>query len=129
MDPLIVTQAINVLYAVSTLAVLALAAGVMLPASVVAVIGQIAYLGECLDALYRQGLAEHRNDRFGLPICKVESYRHMLLKDLHLAASARELAGWLSAEDPTTWESLSAAEAALTPLPLSFRNYVPLREI
>jgi RecA/RadA recombinase len=97
-----------------TLAVLALAAGVMLPADVVAVIGQIAYLGESLNALYRRGLAEQRNDRFGLPICKAESYRHLLLEDLHLAASARELAGWLSAGDPTTAESLSAAEAALT---------------
>ena len=57
---------------------------------------------------------EQRHDRFGLPVCKTRSYRQMLLADIHLAASARELAGWLMAADPSAVESQAAAEAALS---------------
>jgi hypothetical protein len=96
------------------LAVLALAAGALLPADVVATIGQVTYLGQWLESLHRRGLAEQRKDRFGLPACKAKSYRQMLLNDLSLAASARELAGWLAAANPTSGESTSAAEAALS---------------
>ena len=95
------------------LAVLALAAGALLPAEVVDVVGQIAELGDCLTSLHRRGLAEHDRDRFGLPVCKATSYREMLLEDLHLGSSARELCHWLSTRNPTASESLSAAEAAL----------------
>jgi hypothetical protein len=98
------------------LAVLALVAGALLPAAVVATIGQLAYLGQCLESLHRRGLAEQRDDRFGLPVCKAGSYRRMLLKDLDLAASARELGGFLAAADHTTAECHSAAEAALVVL-------------
>ena len=52
------------------LAVLAFAAGALLPPELVDVIGQAAQLGECLSALRRKGLAEQRRDRFGLPVCK-----------------------------------------------------------
>ena len=95
------------------LAVLALAAGVLLPAAVVESIGQLACLGEWLESLHRRGLAEQRGDRFGLPVCEAESYRQLLLKDLHLAASVRSLSSWLAVADPTSAESQSAAEAAL----------------
>jgi hypothetical protein len=61
----------------------------------------------------RPGTAPHQPGTLGLPTCKAGSYRQMLLNDLHLAASARELAGWLAAADPTSRESASAAEAAL----------------
>ena len=96
------------------LAVLALAAGTLLPATVVEAIGQIAYMAEWLESLRRRGLAEQCDDRFGLPVCKAESYRQMLFKDLELAASARALSSWLTAADPTAAESQSAAEAALS---------------
>jgi Putative Ig domain len=95
------------------LAVLALAAGALLPVTVVETIGQLAYLGEWLESLHRRGLAERRDDRFGLPVCKAESYRQLLLRDLDLAASARDLSRWLTVASPTAPESLSAAEAAL----------------
>ena len=95
------------------LAVLALAAGTLLPAAVVETIGQLAYLGEWLESLHRRGMAEQREDRFGLPVCKAENYRQLLLKDLHLTASARALSSWLAVADPTTADSQSAAEAAL----------------
>ena len=96
------------------LAALALAAGTLLPAAVVDAIGQIAYLAQWLESLHRRGLAEQCDDRFGLPACKAESYRQILLKDLDLAAAARGLSNWLTAADPTAAESQSAAEAALS---------------
>jgi PASTA domain len=95
------------------LAVLALTAGALLPAGIVDVIGQLAGLSASLTALRRRGLAEQRHDRFGLPVCKAASYRDMLLDDLHLGSSARELCGWLATRDPADGQSLSAAEAAL----------------
>lgn len=95
------------------LAVLALAAGALLPKELVGVMGDIAQIGECLGLLHRRGLADQQDDRFGLPVCKVESYRQMLLKDLHLAAALRELGSWLATQDPTSEESRSAVGAAL----------------
>ena len=92
---------------------LALAAGTLLPAAVVDVIGQVAYLAQWLESLHRRGLAEQDQDRFGLPVCKAESYRQILLNDLDLAAAARGLSSWLTAADHTGAESQSAAEAAL----------------
>ena len=96
------------------LAVLALAAGTLLPADVVDAIGQVSYLAQWLQSLYGRGLAEDREDRFGLPACKAQGYRQMLLKDLDLAVAARGLSNWLIAADPTAADSQSAAEAALT---------------
>jgi hypothetical protein len=95
------------------LAVLAFAAGALLPPEVVDVIGQAAQLGECLASLHRRGLAEQRRDRFGLPICKAESYRKMLVGDLQLGASVVGLSNWLAAGSRTASESQSAAGAAL----------------
>ncbi len=96
------------------LAVLALAAGALLPADVVGAMGDIAMIGESLGLLHRRGLAEQHADRFGLPVCKVGGYRQLLLKDLDLAAALRELAGWLANRDPASADSLSAAGAALS---------------
>ncbi len=95
------------------LAVLAFAAGALLPGEVVDVVGQVAQLGECLQLLHRRGLAEQRHDRFGLPICKAESYRAMLLGDLQLGSSVAGLCNWLATRDPAASESLSGANAAL----------------
>jgi hypothetical protein len=96
------------------LAALALAAGTMLPADVVDAIGQVSYLAQWLQSLHGRGLAEQREDRFGLPACKAQGYRQLLLKDLDLAVAARGLSNWLTAADPTAADSQSAAEAALT---------------
>jgi hypothetical protein len=95
------------------LAVLALAAGALLPADLVGAMGDIAEIGQSLGLLRRRGLAEQHADRFGLPVCKVSGYQQMLLKDLQLAAALREFVGWLAKRDPTTADSLSAAGAAL----------------
>jgi hypothetical protein len=96
------------------LAVLALTAGALLPAAVIEVTGQIAYIAQQLESLHRRGLAEQSDDRFGLPVCKAQSYRQMLFNDMQLAASARGLSSWLALADPTATESQSAAEAALS---------------
>jgi hypothetical protein len=86
----------------------------LLPADVVDAVGQVSYLAQWLQSLYGRGLAEDREDLFGLPACKAQSYRRMLLKDLDLAVAARGLSNWLIAADPTAADSQSAAEAALT---------------
>ena len=86
----------------------------MLPADVVDAIGQVSYLAQWLQSLHGRGLAEQCEDRFGLPACKAQGYRQMLLKDLDLAVAARGLSNWLTAADPTAADSQSAAEAALT---------------
>ena len=96
------------------LAALALAAGTLLPADVVDAMGQVSYLAQWLQSLHGRGLAEQCEDRFGLPACKAQGYRQLLLKDLDLAIAARGLSNWLTAADPTAADSQSAAEAALT---------------
>src|SRR5262249_31992532 len=56
------------------LAVLALAAGALMPAQLVGAMSDVAKIGEALHLLHRRGLAERRGDRFGLPACKVDRY-------------------------------------------------------
>jgi hypothetical protein len=101
------------------LTVLALVAGALMTPNVVAIAGGVADLGESLDSLHRGGLAEHRDDRFGLPACKTEGYRELLLNDLGLAASAHSLSIFLAAAgDPSVIDSQSAADAALAMIEL-----------
>jgi hypothetical protein len=95
------------------LAVLALAGGALLPKDLVAAMGDIAQVSQILGFLGRRGLAEQRGDRFGLPVCKIEGYRQLLLKDLNLAAALREFVGWLATRDPTGADSVSAVGAAV----------------
>ena len=96
------------------LAVLALAAGTLLPTTVVEAVGQVAYMAEWLESLRRRGLAEQCDDRFGLPVCKAKATVRCCSRIWSLAASARALSSWLTAADPTAAESQSAAEAALS---------------
>ena len=101
------------------LTVLALVAGALMTPNVAAIVGGVADLGESLDSLHRGGLAEQRDDRFGLPACKTAGYRELLLKDLGLAASAHPLCLFLAgARDPSAIDSQSAADAALAMIEL-----------
>jgi beta-lactam-binding protein with PASTA domain len=95
------------------LAVLAFAAGALVPGELVDVIGQAAQLADCLAALRRKGLAEQRHDRFGLPACKAESYRAQLLGDFQAGAAAGALVHYLGIRHPSAGESQSAADAVL----------------
>jgi hypothetical protein len=96
------------------LAVLALAAGALLPAQLVGAMGDVAKISDALRLLHRHGLAEQRGDRFGLPICKRDGYRKLVLDDLDLGAAVRQLINWFAARDPTAQDSVSAADAALS---------------
>jgi hypothetical protein len=95
------------------LGILALAGGALLPSGLVAVMGGIAEIGECLSLLHRRGLAEHQHDQYGLPVCKAERYREMLFKDVHHAAALRELTSWLTTANPAAPDSIRAASAAV----------------
>jgi hypothetical protein len=95
------------------LAILALAAGALLPSGLVAVMGGIAEIGECLSMLHRRGLAEQQHDQYGLPVCKAERYTKMLSKDLDHASALRELTSWLTAANPAAPDSIGAASAAV----------------
>jgi hypothetical protein len=95
------------------LAILALAAGALLPSSLVAVMGGITEIGECLRLLHRRGLAEQQHDRYGLPVCKAERYAEMLVNDFDHASALRELTSWLTAANPAAPDSIGAASAAV----------------
>jgi hypothetical protein len=95
------------------LAILTLAAGALLPSGLVAAMGGIAEIGECLSLLHRRGLAEQQHDQYGLPVCKAERYKEMLFKDFHHASALRELTSWLTAANPAAPDSIRAASAAV----------------
>ncbi|MFH8492444.1 hypothetical protein [Streptomyces longisporoflavus] len=96
------------------LAVLALAGGALLPGALLAQMADIAYVSETLESLSARGLAERGEDRFGLPICKVEPYRRILYRSIELASTLRSLGAWLASCDPNGEEARGAAEAALS---------------
>jgi PKD repeat protein len=96
------------------LAVLALAAGALLPPDLVSAMASVADIREAISDLNAHGLAERHEDRFGLPICKVDTYRPQLLTYVDAGSAARELIRWLTSRDPADQVSLSVAEAALS---------------
>ena len=96
------------------LAVLAIAGGALLPAELIAAMGDAAMIGERLGLLRRRGLVEQHEDRFGLPICHVGGYRQMLLRYVQLASALRALGDWLEARDPGSEEARSATGGALS---------------
>jgi len=95
------------------LAVLALAAGAVLPGDLVEVISGIGEIAEQLGQLRRRGLVEQERDRFGLPRCMGEGYRKLLLANLQLGGSVQPLVGWLGQRDPTGSDALAGAGAAV----------------
>lgn len=96
------------------LAVLALAAGALLPGDLVTGMSDVDGAIEALRKLRRRGLAEQRNDRFGLPVCQADSYRPALFEYLNLSSSVRELGRWLVTRELGSEESENAAAAALS---------------
>jgi hypothetical protein len=96
------------------LALLAFATGALLPASLVEVAANAIGTWDTLASLYRRGLVDQRDDRFGLPICHTDAYRAMLAGHLGLGEAARGMATWFLDRDPTGQEALSAADAAVT---------------
>jgi HYR domain len=98
------------------LAVLALAGGALLPRELIAAIGDIATLTDSLGLLRRRGLIEQHQDRFGLPVCHVSTYRELLLKHLQLAGGLGTLSDWLTAQEPTSEQARSAIGGAVNAL-------------
>jgi hypothetical protein len=96
------------------LATLLVVAGSLLPRDLVGTIANIAQIGEALADLHRRGLVEQEEDRFGLPICKVDSYRGQLIGYFDVASATREIIVWLRSRDPADHVSPSVAEAALS---------------
>ncbi len=107
------------------LAVLALLGGALLPARLVAAMAGVEhtehapYTDREFESLLDRGLAERRDDRFGLPSCRVEPYWRLLHDHLDLGRCVRVLAGWIAARDPAGEATRDAAEAALIPLALA----------
>ncbi|MFD9005937.1 hypothetical protein ACFV0T_34160 [Streptomyces sp. NPDC059582] len=101
------------------LAVLTLVGGALLPGDLLAQMADIAFVAETLDPLFARGLAEQREDRFGLPVCKAEPYRRILYRSIGLASAVRSLAAWLAARDPGGEEARGAVDAAVSLLGLA----------
>ncbi|MDT0469220.1 choice-of-anchor D domain-containing protein [Streptomyces gibsoniae] len=96
------------------LAVLALLGGALLPAPLVAAMAEVQFVAEEFEKLFARGLAERREDRFGLQVCKSESYRQILYLHLDLGSAMRTIASWITAADPSSDAARDAAKAALT---------------
>jgi hypothetical protein len=96
------------------LALLAFAAGALLPTDLVGAVTDIADTWEVLTSLRRRGLAEQQQDRFGLPVCHADDYRSLLLRHLALGDAARVIAEWIARQGPGSRDARAAASAALT---------------
>lgn len=101
------------------LAALTLLGGALLPARLVAAMAGVAYSAQEFESLLDRGLAERREDRFGVPERRSEPYRQMLDGFVDLGASLRALTDWLTARDPGGEGTRDAAEAGLTLLGLA----------
>jgi hypothetical protein len=95
------------------LAVLALAGGALLPRELIAAVGDVATIGASLGRLRQRGLIEQEPDRFGLPICHVNTYRELLLQHLQVGGALGTMSDWLLAKDPTSDQARSAIGGAV----------------
>jgi Transmembrane protein 131-like N-terminal/Divergent InlB B-repeat domain len=95
------------------LAVLAMAAGARLTPILVETMAAVHDVHDALRDLHRRGLAEVEDDRFGLPVCKRDSYRQNLLGDIEVGGALRSLGGWLASSDPWNQDVLLGADGVL----------------
>ncbi|MFF4834733.1 choice-of-anchor D domain-containing protein [Streptomyces sp. NPDC001315] len=95
------------------LAVLAAVGGAGLPPAVIGAMGDIAYVADFLAVLHGRGVVERADDRFGLPVCRAESFWPTLSRYVQLASAVRALADWIRSMDPTGPTAGSAVEAAV----------------
>jgi hypothetical protein len=95
------------------LAALALVAGVVLPAGIVGTLADLSGAGEALRSLRRRGLVEQDDDRFGLPVCRAEDYRALVLQHLDVGEAVRQVADAVARQTWTGDQALSTAQAAL----------------
>jgi tetratricopeptide (TPR) repeat protein len=95
------------------LAVLALAAGVVLPAEIVGALAELSGAEAALRSLGRRGLVDQDGDRFGLPVCRAADHRELLQVHLQLGQAVRQVADAVARQDWTGDQALGAAQAAL----------------
>jgi hypothetical protein len=95
------------------LAALAVVAGVVLPAEIVGTLADLDGAGEALRSLRRRGLVEQDEDRFGLPICRADDLRALVLRHLDLGAAVSRVADTVARQAWTGDQALNAAQAAL----------------
>jgi hypothetical protein len=96
------------------LATLALLGGVLLPADLISVVSGVNDVVSAIGDLRKRALVDHRDDRFGLPACRAESYHAQALSYLDVGQAAREIATWMTTRDPGSDATISAASAALS---------------
>jgi hypothetical protein len=96
------------------LAGVGLLGGALLPTDLVSLISDIGQVGEALADLRHRGLVEQRHNRFGLPVCRAEGYRELVIRNFDLAAAIREIVVWLGTRDPRSEDSLSVVNAVVS---------------
>ena len=95
------------------LAVLALAAGVVLPAEIVGALADLSSAEAALRSLGRRGLVDQDGDRFGLPVCRAADHWELLQVHLQLGQAVRQVADAVARQAWTGDQALGAAQAAL----------------
>ena len=95
------------------LALLALVAGVVLPAEIVGALADLSSAEEALRSLGRRGLVDQDGDRFGLPVCRAADHRELLQVHLQLGEAVQRVADAVGRQAWTGDQALDAAQAAL----------------
>jgi hypothetical protein len=96
------------------LATLAMLSGAFLPADLISVISGVHDVVSGLRDLRNRALVDRDDDRFGLPVCRAKTHHAQALDYVGVGQAAREIATWLTTQDPGSDASISAASAALS---------------
>jgi hypothetical protein len=96
------------------LALLAFAAGALLPTDLIAAITDLADIWAILTSLHGRGLIERDDDQFGLPVCLAKDYRALLVDSLALGNAVRVLVDWIRQHDSGSPDAVAVADAALS---------------
>ena len=95
------------------LATLALFGGALVPADLISVVANVGEIVAALNDLRDRALIDHRDNRFGLPVCQAKTRRADVLGYIHLGNAVREVAKWLGSHDTRSDSALSAVDAAV----------------
>ncbi|HEU5469141.1 MAG TPA: hypothetical protein VFV67_00695 [Actinophytocola sp.] len=97
-----------------TLALLAFAAGALLPAGLVGYVIGRGDIRPILESLHERGLGERTGDRFGLAVRHADDYLALLMDELTLADAVSSIVSWIGRQEPGGAQALDAADAALS---------------
>ncbi len=96
------------------LALLAFAAGALVPVGMVANLADLHDTRAILTSLRDCGLVVQDEGRFGLPACHAGDYRALLRRDLELTDAVRVLVSWVRLQAPGSHDAEAAIGAALS---------------